>query len=275
MYHSVADVTGPADDPYQVTVTPARLERQLSWLRHRGLRGVSMDELLRARAAGRGARLVALTFDDGYADFVERAVPLLRRHGCTATLFVLPGRLGGTNEWDPLGPRKPLLTEDGIRAAADAGMEIGSHGLRHTDLTTANNEDLARDTAHSRELLRSITGREVAGYCYPYGTVDARAVEAVRAAGYGYACAISPGPLTGVLALPRIHVGQSDTGARLFLKQLLHRRRREPVPTAAYTQYAAYVAAQSKTAPDATMPGTTAPGTAAPDSAAPDTAVPS
>ncbi|MEW1721510.1 polysaccharide deacetylase family protein [Streptomyces sp. NPDC093109] len=265
MYHSVAEITGPADDPYQVTVTPGRLERQLRWLRRRGLTGVSMDELLRARAAGRGARLVGLTFDDGYADFVEHAVPLLRRHGCTATLFVLPGRLGGTNEWDPLGPRKPLLTEDGIRAAADAGMEIGSHGLLHTDLTTADNEHLAQDTAHSRALLRAMTGREVAGYCYPYGTVDARAVAAVRAAGYGYACAISPGPLTGVLALPRIHVGEGDTGARLLLKQLLHRRRREPVPETAYAEYAAYVAER----------GTAAPDTAAPDTAAPDTAVPS
>ncbi|WP_329064776.1 polysaccharide deacetylase family protein [Streptomyces sp. NBC_01429] len=240
MYHSVAD---PTDDPYRVTVSPGRLERQLRWLRRRGLTGVSMDELLRARAAGRGAGLVGLTFDDGYADFVESAVPLLHRFGFTATVFVLPGRLGGTNEWDGLGPRKPLLTEDGVRAAADAGMEIGSHGLCHTDLTAADDEVLARDTAHSRALLRDLTGHEVAGYCYPYGTVDARAIEAVRAAGYAYACAISPGPLTGVLALPRIHVGEQDTGARLQLKRRLHRWRREPVPAADYAAYAAHMAA--------------------------------
>ncbi|WP_079125548.1 polysaccharide deacetylase family protein [Streptomyces lushanensis] len=247
MYHSVADTT---DDPYQVTVSPARLERQLRWLSRRGLTGVGMERLLRARAKGRGAGLVGLTFDDGYADFLERAVPLLRRYGFTATVFVLPGRLGGTNEWDSLGPRKPLLTADGIREAAEAGMEIGSHGLRHTDLTRADDELLAAETARSRELLRALTGAEVTGFCYPYGTVDARAVDAVRAAGYTYACAISPGPLTGMLALPRVHVGEKDTGARLYLKRRLHRWRREPVPAAECTAYTdALVGTAGRTGP--------------------------
>lgn len=127
MYHSVDECR---DDPYLVTVTPERLRRQLEWLRRRGLTGVGVGELLRAHAAGRASRLVGLTFDDGYADFLEHAVPLLLRYGHTATVFVLPGRLGGVNAWDEKGPRKPLLTTDGIRAAAAAGMEVGSHGDR-------------------------------------------------------------------------------------------------------------------------------------------------
>lgn len=101
MYHSVGDCS---DDPYRITVTPERLDRQLSWLRGRGLRGVSVSELLTAPSR---TGLVGLTFDDGYADFVDHALPVLARHDCGATLFVLPGRLGGDNAWDPLGPRKP------------------------------------------------------------------------------------------------------------------------------------------------------------------------
>lgn len=235
MYHSVAD---PTDDPYQVTVSPARLARQLDWLRRRGLTGVSMERLLRARAAGRGAGLVGLTFDDGYADFVTGALPLLRQYGCTATVYVLPGRIGGSNEWDRLGPRKPLLTEDGIRAAVDAGMEVGSHGLLHTDLTGPDVDDelLAAETARSRALLRAVSGAEVTGFCYPYGSVDARAVNAVRAAGYSYAVGISPGPLTGLFALPRIHVGERDTGWRMHAKWALHPRRRQPVAYGPYPE---------------------------------------
>lgn len=230
MYHSVSSC---ADDPYRITVSPYRLDRQLRWLRDRGLSGVSVGELLRARAAGRGEGLVGLTFDDGYADFVDTALPLLRRHGCTATVFVLPGRLGGDNAWDELGPRKPLLSADGIRTAADEGMEVGSHGLLHTDLTTADDATLERETRHSRTLLADITGTAPDGFCYPYGTVDARAVEAVRAAGYGYACAIDPGALTGVHALPRVHIDASDTSVRMFLKRALHPLRRKPVPRTA------------------------------------------
>ncbi|MEU9392494.1 polysaccharide deacetylase family protein [Streptomyces sp. NPDC048324] len=226
MYHSVDDC---ADDPYRITVTPQRLREQLRWLRGRGLKGVSLTDLLTARARGRGRDLVALTFDDGYADFVDNALPALRRWGFGATLFVLPGRLGGTNAWDPDGPRKPLLTADGIRHAAAEGIEIGSHGLTHVDLTTADDATLASEVHESRALLEELAGAPVSGFCYPYGSIDSRAVAAVRDAGYAYACAIDPGPLTGLHALPRVHVGQSDNALRLFLKQRLHRLRRRPV----------------------------------------------
>ncbi|MBK6018071.1 polysaccharide deacetylase family protein [Streptomyces sp. MBT53] len=226
MYHSVGDCS---DDPYRITVTPDRLDRQLRWLSRRGLRGVSMAELLAARARGEGHGLVGLTFDDGYADFVDNALPVLARWDCGATLFVLPGRLGGDNAWDPLGPRRPLLTADGIRRAAAEGVEIGSHGLTHVDLTKADDATLKAEVAESRSVLAELTGTTVDGFCYPYGTVDARAVAAVQEAGYAYACAIDPGELNGVHAFPRVHIGQNDTAVRLFLKYRLHGLRRRPV----------------------------------------------
>ncbi|BAU85712.1 carbohydrate esterase family 4 [Streptomyces laurentii] len=229
MYHSVAD---PSDDPYRVTVSPARLGRQLRWLADRGLTGVSVRELLAATAEARAAGMVGLTFDDGYTDFLDAAVPLLHRYGFTATVYVLPGRLGGDNAWDPLGPRKPLLDADGIRRAAAAGMEIGSHGLRHVDLTRADDATLDAEIRHSRELIEEITGTAAEGFCYPYGAVDPRVVRAVGRAGYRYACAIDPGPLSGPYTLPRVHVGEADTAWRLTAKRVLHplRRRRPAGP---------------------------------------------
>ncbi|MEV1009336.1 polysaccharide deacetylase family protein [Streptomyces sp. NPDC049881] len=238
MYHSVDYAES---DPYRITITPDRLREQLVWLRRRGLRGVSMSHLLRARAAGRADRLVGLTFDDGYRDFLDYAVPLLRGHGCTATVFVLPGRLGGSNAWDAEGPRKRLLNADGIRAAAEAGMEIGSHGLAHVSLPALPDDELEHEIRHSRALLRDITGGDVPGFCYPYGAVDQRVADAVRDAGYAYACAISPGALTGRWALPRVHVGESDSARRLRIKHWLHPIRRravrlEPTPAGGGTR---------------------------------------
>lgn len=104
--------------------------------------------------------------------------------------------------------------------------QSASHGLTHVDLTTADDTTLTAETAESRALLSELAGAPVTGFCYPYGTVDARAADAVRAAGYTYACAIDPGPLTGPYALPRVHVGQNDTPVRLLLKTRLHRLRR-------------------------------------------------
>ncbi|MEU8674786.1 polysaccharide deacetylase family protein [Streptomyces sp. NPDC048560] len=220
-YHSVCERTS---DPYGITVSPERLDRQLAWLRRRDYTGVSIATLLRT-PADRRRGLVGLTFDDGYTDFVREALPVLLRHGCSATLFVLPGRLDGSNEWDRPGPHKPLLGAAGIRAAADAGMEIGSHGLRHRDLTSLSAAELRQETHRSRELLHDITGVTPEGFCYPYGSVDERVVESVREAGYGYGCALTPGPRPGPFTLPRTHISHADLALRLWAKDLRHRLR--------------------------------------------------
>jgi peptidoglycan/xylan/chitin deacetylase (PgdA/CDA1 family) len=220
MYHSVTPYTA---DPYLVTVSPPRFEQQMQWLHRRGLRGVSMRELLRARGAGAGRKLVGLTFDDGYADFAGHAVPILARYGFTGTVFAIAGRLGGDNAWDTQGPRKPLMTAGQLREVAAAGMEIGSHGMQHRSLREVTGPaELAEEVDRSRELLQELTGKEVAGFCYPYGAIDERAVDRVRAAGYGYGCAIWRSVLTGRHALPRTYVGEADSWPRLRAKATRH-----------------------------------------------------
>jgi peptidoglycan/xylan/chitin deacetylase (PgdA/CDA1 family) len=220
MYHSVE----PYDtDPYQVTVHPERLDRQLRWLRRRGMRGVSMRELLQARREGRGHGLAGLTFDDGYTDFVTEVMPALDRYGFTATVFVVAGALGGHNSWDEPGPRKTLMTAADVRNVADAGMEVGSHSMSHIRLPESTDEELAEEVRRSREVLAELAGRPVTGFCYPYGAVGEREVQAVRAAGYDYACAVYASPLAGRHALPRTFIGDKDTSPRLFAKLARHR----------------------------------------------------
>jgi peptidoglycan/xylan/chitin deacetylase (PgdA/CDA1 family) len=220
MYHSVAP---RQEDPYQVTVSPRRFEQQMRWLDQRGLRGVSMSELLEARRRQCDAGLVGLTFDDGYEDFVSHALPVLQRHGFSATAFVIAGRLGGVNAWDRLGPRKQLMTASQVRTAAAAGIEIGSHGLRHVSLNRTTDLALLREQRLSRQILQDITGSVISGFCYPYGHLSSRVVNGVHEAGYEYACATGDSPLTGRYAVPRVYVGDTDGGARLQAKWLRHR----------------------------------------------------
>ena len=223
MYHSVEPYQA---DPYQVTVHPRRFDRQLRWLRRRGLRGVAMNELLRDRQhrqPGRGTGLVGLTFDDGYADFLTDVLPALRRYGFTATVFVIAGALGGHNSWDEPGPRKALMTAADVRRAADAGMEIGSHSLNHVRLPEIDAAELQHEVSDSRRLLAELIGRDVTGFCYPYGAVGEREVQAVRAAGYDYACSVQSSPLDGRHALPRAFIGDRDSSPRLFAKVARHR----------------------------------------------------
>jgi peptidoglycan/xylan/chitin deacetylase (PgdA/CDA1 family) len=219
MYHSVSPYE---QDPYLVTVTPERFDQQMRWLRRRGLRGVSVSELLAGRHAGDGRGLVGLTFDDGYADFIEYALQILARHGFSATVFPIAGRFGGENDWDAEGPRKPLMTADQVRKAADAGIEIGSHGLRHVSLPGMPAAELAVETGESRAILKEASGQDIAGFCYPYGHIDEAAVAAVQTAGYSYGCAIWRSASTGPHALPRTYVGDADGSLRLWAKGVRH-----------------------------------------------------
>lgn len=218
MYHSIAPYS---EDPYEVTMTPQRFEKQMRWLRRRGLRGVSMGELLQAAAAGRARRLVGLTFDDGYQDFITTAMPVLQRFGFTATIFVLAGRLGGENEWSRPGPSKALLTAGEIVQIDRAGMEIGSHGLTHISLVDADDAHLRDEVVRSRAILTEVLGRQIEGFCYPYGHLDAGVVEAARTAGYDYSCAVEASSFIGRQAIPRTLVHEGDTSLRLHAKHLV------------------------------------------------------
>jgi peptidoglycan/xylan/chitin deacetylase (PgdA/CDA1 family) len=218
MYHSVA---GREQDPYYITVSPQRFAEQMRWLRQRGLRGVSMRELLSASGAS-ARQMVGLTFDDGYADFATSVVPVLLQYGFGATVFVVAGKLGGHNDWDG-EPAKSLMTADEVREAADAGMEIGSHGLSHRSLPQAGTDVLAAETGRSREILESLLGVPVRGFSYPYGHVSGRTAAAVKMAGYDYAVATWDQAQRDMRALPRTYVGERDRSSRLLMKRARHR----------------------------------------------------
>jgi peptidoglycan/xylan/chitin deacetylase (PgdA/CDA1 family) len=222
MYHAVSDV---ADDPYRLAVPPERFDRQLATLRRLGLRGVGVGELTDALAAGRARRLVGLTFDDGYAGLLDHAVPALRRYGFGGTVFVVTGRLGGSNDWDT-GPVWPLLRPAGVRQLADDGIEVGSHGVNHVPLAGLAPDRLREELLSSRDRLADLLGAPPRGFAYPYGSVDAAARDAVRDAGYRYGCAVAvPGTAVSPWTLPRSYAGARDGAARLTAKWALHRVR--------------------------------------------------
>ncbi|SEO79196.1 polysaccharide deacetylase family protein [Trujillonella endophytica] len=222
MYHSISPSAEP--DPHLLRVHPDRLGRHLRLLRSLGLRGVSLSELVRAADRGAARGLVGLTFDDGYADFLEHAVPVLRRHGMTGTVYAVAGRLGGANDWDT-GPRFDLLDADGLRAVAAAGQEVGSHTMTHARLAGAGAAVLAAEVGGSREVLEDVLQAEVASFCYPYGSFDAAAADAVRAAGYDNACVTGDYLPGDRFTLPRSYVGPRDTRAHVLARLVRHRAR--------------------------------------------------
>ena len=187
-YHSVRTRGGGF---HQYTLSPERLDEQLTGLRAAGFEFVPFSLAADTLAAGLPGRRICLTFDDGYADFIEEALPVLRRHRAAATLFVTSGLAGGQSSWLPSADQLPLLSWSALREVAAEGVEIGSHGHFHAPLDTADDATLRREIAGSRQILEDQLGDAVSAFAYPYGYRTGRAEQAVSAAGYRAACVVT------------------------------------------------------------------------------------
>jgi peptidoglycan/xylan/chitin deacetylase (PgdA/CDA1 family) len=225
MYHAVAD---PAGDPNMLCTSPERFEAQMLYLKQRNLRGVSVRELLFAMRTGDARRLVGLTFDDGYDDFLHTAVPILKEFDFSATVFVVAGMLGTESDWKHTHnprPRMELLRAQDLTEVMAYGMEVGSHSMTHADLAALDPETRDQEIAGSRQVLGEILGEEVEGFCYPYGSLDGEAVVAARRAGYAYACGWRKRRgETDVHDLPRIPISHRDNLLRLAAKLKVYRQ---------------------------------------------------
>ena len=210
MYHAVTRFT---EDPNRVCISPELFAAHLQYLKRRGLRGASMRELRQARQQGRSRGLIGLTFDDGYDSFLQEALPLLERHGFTATVFVVSDKIGKMNEWEHrYEPRHPmrLLNQGGLREVSERGMEVGSHTVSHARLPGLDPQILEHEVTTCGQTLSEVLGETVDGFCYPYGDVDRAAINAVRNAGYAYACAWKSHFEWGDYDLPRIPMDEQD-----------------------------------------------------------------
>ncbi|WIY54209.1 polysaccharide deacetylase family protein [Devosia sp. YIM 151766] len=116
----------------------------------------------------------AITFDDSNTSDLTIAVPELQKRGLTATFFILTGRFGSQGSLD----------EAGVKEITASGMEIGSHGIDHLDLTRLNPPELGEELSQSKAALEDICQTPVEALSIPFGHYDARVLRAIRAAGY-------------------------------------------------------------------------------------------
>jgi peptidoglycan/xylan/chitin deacetylase (PgdA/CDA1 family) len=173
---------------------------------------------------GKARGLIGLTFDDGYEDFLQIALPVLERLGFSATVFVPAGLLGEENSWVQ-EPRIKLLSASAIRTVTERGMEVGSHGLSHADLSGGLPSVLIdKEIVESYKILTELLTKEVKGFCYPYGNVNDKVAQAVQQANYTYACGgfAVGGVGRSIYNLPRIFVSDRDTPLRLSMKVYAH-----------------------------------------------------
>jgi peptidoglycan/xylan/chitin deacetylase (PgdA/CDA1 family) len=208
-YHRVSD------DPDPLAISPRRFVAQMDLLSAEGYRVVDVIEAARLLADGHPLeRVVALSFDDGYRDVAEHALPALEQRGFRATVFVATGVIDGTAAFTWYERQPPVLSWSDI-TALDAGSAVTfeAHTITHPNLVALAPEAAELEIAGSKRALEQRLGRAVEGFCYPAGLFGERERQLVARAGFKVATSCEPGantPATDPLALRRTAVDGTD-----------------------------------------------------------------
>ncbi|MEM9352497.1 MAG: polysaccharide deacetylase family protein [Planctomycetota bacterium] len=167
-YHRVAD-----DHPNAWTIGVRQFKQQIEWVRER-FKIVSLQEVQRVVASGSSQEpLVAITFDDGYADNCDAALPWLIQEGVPLTYFVTTGNTASGRPFPhdelagvPLHPNTP----DQIRELVASGVELGCHTRTHADLGSEMHPGALRDEiVGSKQDLEDLIGQQVRYFAFPFG----------------------------------------------------------------------------------------------------------
>jgi peptidoglycan/xylan/chitin deacetylase (PgdA/CDA1 family) len=178
-YHSL-------DDSGAVTsVAPLDFREHMQILAQRGFTGIGLSALLDAWDGRRTLppRPVVITFDDGFANVLEHAAPPLADLGFGATIFVVSGRSGLTNDWPNQvadTPRLPLLSWSELAQMARGGFEIGAHSVTHRALTEISQSEASKEIVESKTAIEDQLGQAVQTFAYPFGLFNGSICKVVR-----------------------------------------------------------------------------------------------
>lgn len=225
-YHSVAQGTSRSH-------APAAFSEQLHWLRCNGLRGVTVAEFVGERKKEK-SDLVGISFDDGYADNLDTAVPLLENEGFTATVFVLTGHIGRKVRFHSeagyrLYPDRQMLSQQDLRELVARGFEVGSHGVSHRMLTRMPLSDAENEIQQSKRCLEDWLGTQVNSISFPNGQRGAFSDDLIgicSRAGYKTICTTMWGDVPGKVeprTHPRCEMAHTDT-LQEFKRKMLGQR---------------------------------------------------
>jgi peptidoglycan/xylan/chitin deacetylase (PgdA/CDA1 family) len=233
MYHMITPAR-PGARFNGLRVDPAMFERQLRWLRARGWQSFTVGELI-DHAAALPERSFAITFDDGYADNLHRALPLLRKYRCKATLYLVVER---ERDWSAerkahhnegeLG-REPKLSDAQVRELLDSGcFELASHSMTHANFERLDAEAARQELSASRQALEQRFGRTVSSFAWPFGLYRPSHLDLVRRAGYASAVSTREGiddpNRWNPMVLSRIRISGRDSWLAFLLKMRTGRR---------------------------------------------------
>ncbi len=215
MYHYISDINRKTTkEGRTLSVTPKVFAGQLDALKMNGYTAIRFADLL--SGATLPSKPIILTFDDGYLDAAENALPALLLRQMVGTFFIISGKIG----------RNGYMTLNDIRLLTDNGMEIGAHTVNHPDLRKLTPQKQRFDIGESAAYLRKILNVPVKVFAYPSGMYKPLTPSIVHSEEMPFAVSTHVGIATQAsnpLILPRIRMNNSMHGGMLvkYLEKMM------------------------------------------------------
>ena len=202
----------------RLTVHPHAFRRQMEALRASGRPALSLGQAVKALRgeAPLPPDSVVVTFDDGYADNHEVALPILEEAGLPATFFLATGLMGTSLTLDRYRgccERDAMLDWDQVRDLKARGHELGGHGRAHLELASLERARKEEEIEGCAADLALHAGERPRHFCYPRGSESEEVREVVTASGFEAACTVYPGanvPGMSLLGLRRTEISGAD-----------------------------------------------------------------
>jgi peptidoglycan/xylan/chitin deacetylase (PgdA/CDA1 family) len=188
-YHRVSD------DRDELAVAPKSFAEHMDYLASQAFRVVDVPSAIELLDSGEPlARTVALSFDDGFLDVAEHALPILSERGFRATVFVAPAVTDGRTSFGWYQEQPPLMTwEDIVELDRDGTLRFEAHSLTHPNLPALDAAAAKEEIAGSKRELENHLGRTVRAFSYPSGLFGEREQTIVADAGFRIAVSCEPG----------------------------------------------------------------------------------
>jgi peptidoglycan/xylan/chitin deacetylase (PgdA/CDA1 family) len=216
-------------------VAPAMFERQLRWLRDHGWQSFTVSELV-ASGSALPEKAFAITFDDGYADNLFTALPLLQKYGCKATLYLVVERFD--RDWSIARKahhdegelrREPKLSDAQVQTLLNSGcVELGSHSVTHANFLQLDAATALQELSASKQALEQRFSVVINSFAWPFGLYRPEQVALAQQAGYASAVttreAVESPANWDPLQLPRIKISGKDNWLAFRLRMSTGRR---------------------------------------------------
>ncbi len=238
MYHRIVDST----EYDQLSVSPKIFERQMHYLAN-NFNVTSLDLAVQTLFNNKkNSNSVVVTFDDGYLDNLEYALPILEEYNIPATIFITTDfceQTASHPRYATNNKRLHLDWEEVQEMNKAKNITFGSHTLSHPFLSRLEKNNSEKEIRKSKDIIESKLNEKINHFCYPSGDYGLREIEYVKGSGYETAVTVSPGKNRTVISpfeINRTEVTQKDTARDLFLKlngsfdlmhQVLHWKRKK------------------------------------------------